>query len=304
MSAFLRLTCFDLGLARSGLARAGAGVLRHLARGRGSRLMLRTGAMAMAAAGLSAGGLAAAGGLIASRPASDHAAGTAVVGPLWTEVHRPFALYDLAGTEFSKLPATYGARRREADGAREDIMSFGRLGLGKPYLQVSLLRAGAAADGDMEGADGGLADGLARLAVLRGMTATRIRPAAPMDTRLGRFEVADLLLWDHGVPTPCLGFRDAGAVLRVKGFACGAPIHPLGRAALACALDRVDLVSAGDDAALRAVFVGAERRDGATCLGGRSLAAVRSSGHGPRWLDPDGEVPPLRGLIAATDHRR
>lgn len=90
----------------------------------------------------------------------------------------------------------------------------------------------------------------------------------------------------------------------MAGFACGAPGRPLGRAALACAVDRIDLVSAGDDAALRAVFVAAERRTGATCLGGPSLAAVGPGTRRLGWLDPDGALPPLRGLFEAVSRQR
>lgn len=277
-------------------------MLRRLARGRGLRLALRTGLMAAAAAGLAAGGLEAASRLLASRPASADTVGAPPAGPRWTEIRRPLALFDLAGTDLSKLPASYRARRSEPDGAREDVMTFGRLGDDKPYLQVSLLRFGAERQGRDTG--DGLADGLARLAAARGLTATRLRPAAAMDTRLGRFEAADLLLWDAGASTACLGFRGGGPVLGIAGFACGAPGRPMGRAALACAIDRIDLVSAGDDAALRAVFVAAERRGGATCLGGPSLAAVAPAGRALGWLDPDGELPPLRGLFAATIRQR
>ncbi len=303
MSALARFSSFDppLGQARPGVLGAGRGILDHLARGRGLRLLLRGGLMALAAAALAAGGLAVAAGLFASRPASAGAAGSDVPGPTWTEIRHPLALYDLAGTDFSKLPSTLRARRLEPEGAREDMLTFGRLGDPAAYLQVALLRAGANGVGDA-GED--LADGLARLAGVGGLTATRIHGAAPMDTRLGRFETADLLLWDKDVSTPCLGFRAGGAVLRVSGFACGAPGRPMGRAALACAIDRIDLVSAGDDAALRALFVAAERRGSTTCLLGSSLALSNRSGRSLGWLDPDGALPPLRGLFSAAIRQR
>ncbi len=298
MSALARFTSFG---PRSGLARfgtAGTGVLRRHARGRRLRLALRAGMAVAAATALAAGGLEAATSLLVPRPAVADAMGQQPADPRWTEIRRPLVLYDLSGTELAKLPSSYRANRREPDGAREDVMTFGRLGAAGPYLQVSLLRSSTEVPtGD---ASDGLADGLARLAGARGLQATRLRPAAAMDTRLGRFEAADLLLWDGGASTPCLGFRGGGAVLRVAGFACGAPGRPMGRAALACAIDRVDLVSAGDDAALRAVFVAAERRGGATCIGGPSLAAVAPGSRALGWLDPDGALPPLRGLFAAT----
>ncbi len=303
MSALARFSSFypRHRPAPSGVPAGRGGVLRRLAHGRGLRLVLRGGMMALAAAGLAAGGLAVAARLVSSHPASADALGSAAAGPRWTEIHHPLALYDLGGTDLSKLPSVLRARRREPDGAREDVLTFGRLGDTGAYLQLSLLRAGTVT---ADGADDDLADGLARLAGARGLTATRIRPAAPTDTRLGRFETADLLLWDGGTSTPCLGFRDGGTVLRVSGFACGAPGRPMGRAALACAIDRIDLVSAGDDDALRALFVAAERRSGATCLGGPALAATGRTTRSLGWLDPDGAMPPLRGLFAVANRQR
>jgi hypothetical protein len=64
----------------------------------------------------------------------------------------------------------------------------------------------------------------------------------------------------------CLGFRSTdGKVLEIGGFACGTPGNPIDRARLACALDRLDLISAGEDRELRAFFTGAPRQLGAAC---------------------------------------
>ena len=298
MSALARFTSLS--------PRPAAGSLRHLARDRGLRLMLRSGAMVLAAAGLAAGSLALAAGLTDARGPSAQAQAAARPAE-WTDIVHPMALYDLAGTEFSKLPSTYRARRHRGEGAREDVLTFGALGLAKPYLQLSLLRLGPDPDAQP---DDGFADGLARLASARGLTATQIRAAAPVGTRLGRIEAADMLLWEGGAATPCLGFRGAttgGSVLRLSGFACGVPGRPVGRAALACAIDRVDLLAAGDDAALRAVFVAAERRGGSSCIGAAASTSAGSllpTGRHLGWLDPDGDMPPLRGLFEATARQR
>ncbi|MGI3903306.1 MAG: hypothetical protein ACRYGP_13355 [Janthinobacterium lividum] len=307
---------------------------RHLARGRSLRLLLRTGLMAVAAAGLVAAALGGATGLLASRAPSD-ATSLSATASRWVDIRRPIALYDLSGSDFAKLPMTYLARNHEPDGAREDVLTFGRLGEATPFLQLSLLRTGVKDEASQGGGelsstpadrqadaappmialalrsepatdrDGALADALAQLAGLRGMSATRIRPAASVDTRLGSVEAADLLLWTGGTAVPCLGFRgsaDVAAVLQIGGFACGAPGRPLGRAALACALDRIDLVSAGDDAALRAFFVAAQRRGATTCLGGSSTSLTIGRRLG--WLDPDGALPRLRGLFEVAVRRR
>ena len=278
-------------------APAAAPTLRSFARGRRWRRASRLGTVVAVATLLAALALAGGSRLLAPRAAAGPASGESA----WVEIRHPIALFDLSGTEFSKLPATYQARRRDADGAREDVMTFGRLGDDRPFLQLSLTRVGLPAGGD------DLADALAQLAGARGLSATRIEPAGPMETRLGALDTADLVLWDSAGGTPCLGFRgDAhgGSVLRVAGFACGAPGRPLGRSALACAVDRVDLVSAGDDAALRAVFVAAERRGGISCLAGSRPISLLGPARRAGWLDPDGDTPPLRGLFEAAARQR
>ena len=280
-------------------APSAAPTLRSFGRGRRWRRVSRLGAIV--AAGTMLAALALAGGtrLLASRAAAGPASG----GAAWVEIRRPIALFDLAGTEFSKLPASYQAWRRDADGAREDVLTFGRLGDERPFLQLSLTRVGPPPG--TVGED--LADALAQLAGARGLSATRIQLAAPVDTRLGPLDTADVVLWDSAGGTPCLGFRgDAhgGSVLRVAGFACGAPGRPLGRGALACAVDRIDLVSAGEDAALRAVFVAAERRGGVSCLAGSGPISLLATASRAGWLDPDGVTPPLRGLFEAAARQR
>ena len=299
------------GLAGSSLA-AAAPTLRRLARWRRSSLLLRMGIMVLAAVGLAAGGLEAAIALVAAPEPAQQASASS---RNWTEINHPIAVYDLAGTEFAKLPLVYRARRHRPDGAREDVLTFGSLGAAKPYLLLSLLRRHTAAERD---GSAGLADDLAGLAGARHATLSRIQAAAPAETRFGTVEAAELLLWDAGSATPCLGFRGpAGAgVLRIAGFACGSPGRPLGRAALGCVIDRIDLLSARDDAPLRAVFVAAERRAGPACGGGTSGQALTSTdlagasgllvmaGHRATSIDPASDMPPLRGAISAGFRQR
>ncbi len=269
--------------------------------------------MVLTAVGLTAGGLEAAIAVVAARGPAEQASATSPPGRDWAEINRPIAVYDLAGTDFAKLPLVYRARRHRPDGAREDVLTFGSPGTAKPYLQLSLLRRRAAVDRETAR---GLAEDLAGLARDRHATLSRIGAAAPAETRFGTIEAADLLLWEAGSATPCLGFRGppGPGVLRIAGFACGSPDRPLGRAALACAIDRIDLLSARDDGPLRAVFVAAERRAGSACGGGSQALNATDlpgasgfpalAGRRAEWLDPDNEIPRLRGPIAVGFRQR
>jgi hypothetical protein len=183
--------------------------------------------------------------------------------PAWMEIQRPFRLFALNAPEWGRDLA-YAADRHRDGGGRRDRLTFGKFGA-SAWLQVTLYRPG------FEKSDPApLFVDLARRAATAGLVVTRMGQPKPLPTRLGSVQVADLALAGatgaSGQTTPCLGFRSAeGKVLEIGGFACGTPGNPIDRARLACALDRVDLVSAGDDAELRAFFTGAAGQLGVAC---------------------------------------
>ena len=197
--------------------------LRRMVQGRDLRFLMRAGAMALMTAALTAAALAAAASLAADRGPSTQASATRDTTPPWVEINHPIALYDLSGTDFSKLKRSYRARRRGADGLREDFMTFGALGDGKPYLEVSLLRT---ADEEVvtrrlqpAGRSGDdLADDLASLAGLTGATLGEVRGVGSIATRLGSMDVVTVTLRDQGIAASCLGFEGA---LRWPGRTAG-----------------------------------------------------------------------------------
>ena len=288
-------------------------LLRRMVQGRGLRLTARVGAMALAAAVLIAGALNLATVLAAPPHELLRSFATETPAQGWTEINHPIALYDLSGTEFAKLPRTARARRHQPDGAREDMLTFGAPGSAKPFLRLSVLRTTGhlAAAQDVTGSDRAepLADDLARLADAGDESVTALHGEAAISTRLGIMTVADLRLRDDGVPTPCLGFRGfpgGSDGLRILGFACGVAGKPIERAALACMIDRIDLLSAGDDRRLRAIFVAAERESASSCSDGRvrsSGGLMTALGAHSTWLDRDADLPPLRGLLEASNNR-
>ena len=216
--------------------------------------------------------------------------GASTVKPLWIEVNRPIQLFALAGSEFSKLPLRYRARRRPEGAERQDLLIYGRFGTDTPYLSLSIRRTGAALPASLFVA-------LARLAADHELAVVRSGTPIGMATRFGDFATADLTLGQGAVAEPCLGFRLetpslVSAPVEIAGFACGTAARPVDRETLACVLDRVDLVSAGDDAALQRFFVDAERRRGLGCGKPRLLAA----GWRATWLDGEVLIPPLKHL--------
>ena len=208
----------------------------------------------------------------------------------WLEIVRPIQMFSLSGSAFNRLPLRYRARRREPGDARQDVLTFGRFGEDTPFLTLSVLRR----DGASETAPAFFV-AMARLGATVDLSVTRSALPTLMPTRFGRFAAADLTLAQGTRGAPCLGFRleqpgGPSDPVAIAGFACGAAGHGMDRALLACVLDRIDLVSAGDDGALRDFFVAAERRRGEACAASRLLA----SGARDRWLDADATPPALR----------
>lgn len=212
----------------------------------------------------------------------------------WGEVNRPIQLFNLTGSAFGKLPLTYRARRRADESERQDTLVYGSFGGEAPVLALSILRRGRGPEAAPFFVD------LARLAADQGLAVGRSGLPTLVTTRFGGFETADVSVGQGAKGQPCLSFRlragpDDAGLIALSGLACGTPTKPMDREGLACVLDRVDLVSAGDDTDLRAFFVEAERRRGQGCGGSHLLAA----GSRQTWLDGEAIRPPLKPSGAA-----
>lgn len=211
--------------------------------------------------------------------------------PAWIDVNRPIPLFDLTGSGFGKLPLTYRARRREDASERQDVLLYGTFGTEAPVFVLSILRFGG------EPHPSPFFVEVARLAADQSLAVARSGLPTLVQSRFGGFEAADLTVGQGAAARPCLGFRlqaghdgSAPAPVAMSGLACGTPAKPLDREGLACALDRIDLLSAGEDADLRTFFVEAERKRGQGCTGSHLLAA----GSHQTWLDGEAVQPPLK----------
>ena len=237
---------------------------------------------------LSAVGLAVLAGLLATgtfEPAESPVAPQEAPPPAWVDVGKPLRLFALPSTEFGREPRLYEARRHRNGGGRQDLLTYGQAFASGPYLRLGLYRLGAE-----EAPHVGFYLDLTRAAGLAGLSVTRSAQPAIMQTRFGDMDVADLVVSEGTVERNCLGFRAAfdHPGLRLTGFACS-DAKPLDRAALACALDRLDLVSAGEDRAMADFFAAAEAGRGKGCATGKGEAG---------WLDSRGAAPKLRNAAA------
>jgi hypothetical protein len=194
------------------------------------------------------------------------AAAPHIVKPAWAEIQKPFRLFALNAPEWGR-ESGYAAERHREGGGRRDHLTFGAFGADRPWLDLTLYRVGSeAADPAPFFVD------VTRRAAPAGLAVARMGQPKALSTRFGVFEVADFTLAPprgaSGPSTRCVGFRLADAkILQIGGFACGAPGKPIEPTHLACTLERIDLVSAGDDKQLRGFFTGAPSEPGAACRG-------------------------------------
>jgi hypothetical protein len=182
---------------------------------------------------------------------------------------------------------------RHSGGGRDDQLIYGHFatqegGERKPrleqHLALSFLREVSSArslflDLTTQGAQAGIA-------------LERLRQPDAVTTKFGALEAADATLVQGETRRACLAFRHVSEdhAFRFAGWWCGAEGRPADRRQLACLIDKVSLLSAGEDKALRAVFTQAEKSRDPGCTPPRMAQAGRKT----NWLDADAPPPALR----------
>jgi hypothetical protein len=210
----------------------------------------------------------------------------------WVTIGRPIALFGVESPELDKR-STYEARRSLDGQRREDVLSFGAFDDGKSFLSLKFqINRDAQAQKALAGVPQPFVIGLVRESAARGLSIGRSGTATPIETKFGTVETADIGLSDGVAGRACIAFRhlDAAAHLSFSGWWCGSEARPADRAQLICLIDRIDLLSAGDDPELRANFARTElnRRQGC------SVPRLAATGRKGSWLDADAKAPALR----------
>lgn len=197
--------------------------------------------------------------------------------PLWTPIARPLAIYGLDAPELKTLPFAFSARR-DATGAREDDLAFGLFDQGgAPHLRMVVNRSAPS-----ERQEPSFFLDLARRASgLAGLAIARSAPPQGLTTKFGLAEIAQVTLSDT-LDRACLAFRLSrpDIALHMAGWLCPTKDQTMDRQDLACTFDRLQLIEAGNDEALRQVFLQADRQRIESC----APPAIVSSIQAPRQL--------------------
>jgi len=171
----------------------------------------------------------------------------------WAEIERPFPAFNLSIPEAAGMPASYAIRRHTQGNGRKDILGLGDPDGAGPYLQVEIYRPGSEATfmGDAK------ADIAASAAALGPVAVTQL--AEPLESKFGPLTIVTFDT-TKGAPQRCLafvrGFDDP--LLQISGWFCQAGPDLIERSTLACAIDRLTLLSAGSEPKVGALFAHAE----------------------------------------------
>lgn len=229
--------------------------------------------------------------VLACAQSADPSVQTAALGATsaaqWVDIVRPFEMFSLEAPELSGAARLYRARRNSL-GGRQDILGYGNLPGRELFLRLTAYRPGSE-----DAAPTSFFVDLVRSAATAGLSLGHNLQPQESATRLGLFEIADLdLVEQNGTATSCLGFRsvESTAPVRLSGFACGARNKPLSRPGLVCLIERLDLISAGEDQPLAHFFAAAELKRNPACAG-TALAPTPARSN---WLDQADARPPLR----------
>lgn len=214
--------------------------------------------------------------LLSAVPVAANIATPAVPG--WTPASRPHPAFAISKLDLSDRTEAYEILRHP-DGGRKDILRWAAHAGETPTAEIEIYRPG----GELDAFAAADADIAARMAQ---HGSSDIEPAGVIDTKFGSIA----LLRFSGTAPPgkqaCLGFvkNFAAPTVRISGWSCQAGSLPGQRAFVGCTLNRLILLSAGNDPGMAELFARAElRRD--TCTMTTTSATNWIASH---------EAPPLR----------
>jgi hypothetical protein len=218
------------------------------------------------------------------------AASEPVAQPQWIAVHRPYPAFTLSTAELADGELRY-AILRHAAGGRKDIMTWGDPATAAPFARIEIYRpvAEAAATVDLAGE---IAERLTGLAIPGAVVW-----AGALESKLGSFALVDFVAAKADGRRRCLGFIRAfdEPRIQISGWYCNEGPELVEHGTVACALDRLMLLSAGGDARVADLFARAETRRKVCGLKNTHIVAT------PRrndWI-AGSEAVALRGRVAA-----
>jgi hypothetical protein len=182
--------------------------------------------------------------------------------PEWVNIERPHPAFELQMPELAGSTSDYAIMRRNADGARKDVLSYGAAAASGPYVMVEIYRPGTSSERFID------APSEIAARILAFTVVDDVKPVGKLDSKFGSMALVDFAIASHdtgdvknlGKARRCLGFARAfdAPVMQIAGWYCSPGNEVVDRATLACALDRLTSLSAGGDDKLAGLFARAE----------------------------------------------
>jgi hypothetical protein len=208
------------------------------------------------------------------------------IGPaaraVWSPATRSYPAFAVSQPESFEKTASYEILRHPG-GGRKDVLRWAAAAE-KPVAELEIYRPGD------EVSESGPA--LAELADRMDPNGAReLEAAGIIDSKFGAVTLLRLAGLARGDAPACLGFlkRLDQADLRISGWSCQGDTLPARRAAVGCILNRLTLLTAGNDPKLAELFARAELRRG-SCTPANTAAAAAN------WVT-ENENPQLRGAF-------
>jgi hypothetical protein len=190
----------------------------------------------------------------------------------WINIDRPHPAFEVQMPEWGSTNVNYYILRRPRDGSRKDVLTFGDPEANGPYVEFEIYRPGSAGERFID-APSEIAARIVAFPIT-----DDVKAAGQLDTKFGTMSLVDFAIASgsplgrqaeelakdqitgHSPPRRCLGFVRAfdAPLMQVSGWFCSPAEEVVDRAVLACALDRLTLLSAGGDPALAMLFANAE----------------------------------------------
>ncbi|WBL79167.1 hypothetical protein I3J27_01710 [Bradyrhizobium xenonodulans] len=170
--------------------------------------------------------------------------------PGWSEASRSHPAFALGKPDSSDKTASY-VILRHPEGGRRDVMRWSGEAA-KPLAELEIYREG----GEFDVARPATAD----LAIQMGLgAATTLEQAGLIDTKFGPVALFRPTGTTEGA-RGCLGYlkRSEEPALQISGFSCQGDTMPARRAAVACTLNRLTLLTSGNEPKLAELFARAE----------------------------------------------
>jgi hypothetical protein len=194
----------------------------------------------------------------------------------WVQTVRPQPAFAAPVLDFSGHSVSYEILRHPEGGGRKDILRWSAASTEAPLSQIELYRPGA----ELVAFAPAAAEVAARATY--GSTDT-IQTAGVIETKFGAVALVRFATQTGGKPQPCIGFAHSfdSPRLQIAGWTCQGENAQIQRQAIACVLDRLTMLSAGNDQKLAELFARAELRRSGCSPSGPATADWVTATHEP-----------------------